>query len=232
MHRPQKPDRSGKAPPGRLGSETVGRPVNGIAHELNNLLTAVLGHGEIIAAAATRGEAVSQSARRIRTAATRAAELVRRLLAISRRDDSQRRILNLNEVVRDTLAELKPVLGAGIQTETRLCGQAALIEADPDLMEQMVSNLCLNAQGAMSRGGRLTLETTVVHLEKLGEGEDAAIEPGTYVTFAVHDTGAEFDGEVRAPRFRRVVATRKLTSGNGPSWRRCAGSWSSTAGGS
>lgn len=187
--------------------DAVGRLAGGVAHEFNNVLTAILGYSEIIAADVSPEHPVAEHAARIKRATERAAQLVRQLLALGRREVVQPRSLCLNQVVTDTLRKLRPALGEHIQVETLLDPGLGLVRADPGQMELLLTNLSMHAREAMPQGGKLTIETTSVTLDDGAADALESVAPGRYVTLAVRDTGPGMDAETRAHLFEPFFMT-------------------------
>lgn len=195
--------------------EAVGQLAGGVAHEFNNLLTAILGYSEVIAASTAADHVAARHATRIRESVTRAAELVRKLLAFGRKQMVQPRQLDLNDTVRETLRILRPVLGRGIRLETHLHEALGPVQADPDQLELLLTNLCLNAREAMPSGGTLTVETTMIELNEPASDGHAHVTPGSYVSLAVHDTGCGMDEATRARVFEPFFTTKDASEGAG-----------------
>jgi PAS domain S-box-containing protein len=195
--------------------EAIGRLAGGVAHEFNNVLAAILGHNEIVAAAVPYDHPIADHIGRIKTSTERAAQLVRQLLAFSRRQVVQPCLLNLNNVVAETVQMLRPLLGEHIRVETRLEPALGLVRADPAQIELLITNLSMNARDAMPDGGTLTLEATALNLEEPAPGEHESVVPGRYVTLAVHDTGRGLDAAARAHLFEPFFTTKAAGEGSG-----------------
>ena len=196
--------------------EGIGRLAGGVAHDFNNLLTAIIGFTDLIIERLDPLDAVADDVREIRKAADRAAALTRQLLAFSRRQFMEPRVLDINEVVTGLIRMLPRLIGEHIETTTRLAPHLGRIRADPSQMDQMLVNLVLNARDAMPAGGRLTVETANVDLDdEQVAAEGLTIEPGRYVMLAISDTGVGMDAAVRARAFEPFFTTKPKGKGTG-----------------
>jgi signal transduction histidine kinase/ActR/RegA family two-component response regulator len=168
--------------------ESVVQLAGGIAHDFNNLLTAILGSAEILLENPTLDRAGRDDVDQIRKAATRAAQLTHQLLAFSRRQVLQPRLLDLNELVHNMGRLLRRVLGDGVELEISLAPSLAPVLGDRAQLEQSIVDLALRARDAMPAGGRLRLATAPV---EIGEARpDAGLRPGRYSALEIRDTGA------------------------------------------
>jgi signal transduction histidine kinase/CheY-like chemotaxis protein len=194
--------------------EAVGRLAGGVAHDFNNLLTAIIGYSELIEKRA-KGETL-EHAQLIRKAGEQAAALTRQLLAFSRKQILDPRVLDLNALVRDMEKLLQRVIGEGIKIEIETAAQLARVRADPNQLEQVLLNLGVNGRDAMPRGGTLRIMTQDVILTP---GEIAArgidVDPGRYVALIVSDTGLGMDAETRARIFEPFFTTKGPGKGTG-----------------
>ena len=198
--------------------EAVGRLAGGIAHDLNNMLTTIVGYSMFLEQSlAEDDENRRADVAEIRKAADRSAALTRSLLAFARRELIRPQPLDLNEVVRDTERVLRPALGESIVVETRLTALEPTVFADRGRLEQVVLNLALNARDAMPTGGRLTITTENVVLGP----EDAARHPGTeiisgpYVRMVITDTGHGMDPPTLSRIFEPFFTTKDVGEGTG-----------------
>ena len=193
--------------------EAVGRLAGGIAHDFNNLLTAVSGYTELLLARLPEGDAGREHALEIRHAGQRAAALTHQLLAFSRRQVLEPRVLDLNAVISDMEKMLRRVIGEDIELTASLEPALWRAKADPSQIEQAILNLVVNARDAMPRGGRLTIETGNVELD--GNYADASPRPGSHVMLAVSDTGVGMSAELQARLFEPFFTTKELGKGTG-----------------
>jgi two-component system cell cycle sensor histidine kinase/response regulator CckA len=187
--------------------ESLGRIAGGVAHDFNNLLTAIIGYSEAIE---RRGGEAEADAQEILRAADRAGDLVRQLLAFSRRQILEQRVLDLNVVVRDAVQMLRRTLGEHIDVVAALDDDLRPVRADPGQLQQVVVNLAVNARDAMPAGGVLTLETRNVLL-----GDDAPVPAGAYVQLIVADTGAGMTEDVLEHAFEPFFTTKSAGEGTG-----------------
>jgi len=190
--------------------EAVGRLAGGIAHDFNNLLTAILGYSELALADAPGGSSLHSKIAEIHRAGERASNLTRQLLAFSRRQVLQPRLVDLNQVVGEVGGMLRRLLGDDIDLALRLEADLAPVRADPGQLEQVLVNLAVNARDAMPEGGTLTLET-----RNLEGRETDASAPGPRVRLAVHDTGVGMDPETLSRVFEPFFTTKGPGKGTG-----------------
>jgi signal transduction histidine kinase/CheY-like chemotaxis protein len=194
--------------------EAVGRLAGGVAHDFNNQLTAILGYTELLARRG--GEAAARhDLEQIRKAATQAATLTRQLLAFSRKQVLQARVLSPNAVVHDMRSILSRMLGEDVQLEIVLAPDAGNVRTDPGQLQQVIMNLAVNARDAMPHGGRLTLETSNVTLDETYARSHVEVKPGAYVMLAVSDTGCGMSEEVRQHLFEPFFTTKEHGKGTG-----------------
>ena len=196
--------------------EAVGRLAGGIAHDFNNLLTAIGGYGQLALAALSGDEArVRRQLEELLRAADRAAALTRQLLAFSRRQVLQPRLLDLNAVVGEVESMLARLIGADIELVTALDSELGRTNADPSQIEQVVVNLAVNARDAMPDGGRLLIETANAELGEDFTARHVGSRPGPYVSLTVADTGQGMDAETAARVFEPFFTTKDHTAGTG-----------------
>ncbi len=195
--------------------EAVGRLAGGVAHDFNNLLMLIKGYSELLAERGRADETVRRYAVEIDGAADRATALTRQLLAFSRRQVLEPRVLDLNDVVRDVQKMLVRLIGEDIELATRLEPTVGRVRVDPGQLEQVILNLAVNARDAMPRGGRLTIETSDVVLDDGYARQHNGVQPGAYVMLAMSDTGAGMSEEVRAHIFEPFYTTKEKGKGTG-----------------
>ncbi len=183
--------------------EAVGRLAGGIAHDFNNLLTAISGYSEFLAAG-IEDERLKRHAEEIKKAAARAAALTGQLLAFSRRQVLQPRVLNLNAVISDMDSLLRRLIGEDVELVVILEPALANVQADPTQVEQVIVNLAVNARDAMPHGGSVTIETANVETEK-----------GAFVELRLTDTGVGMTEDERQQLFDPFFTTKEGGTGLG-----------------
>src|SRR5579862_4182736 len=195
--------------------EAVGRLAGGIAHDFNNLLTVIKGYTELALIRAKGMPELRSDIERIEDASERAAGLVRQLLAFSRRQVMQPKILDLNGIVVGLDKLLRRLMDEDIEMVTIANDSIGAIKADPGQIEQVIMNLVVNARDAMPDGGRLTVETANVELDALYARDHASVKPGRYVMLAVSDTGIGMSAETVAHIFEPFYTTKENGRGTG-----------------
>ena len=195
--------------------EAVGRLAGGIAHDFNNLLTIIKGYTELGLTRAKSQPEIRADLERIEDASERAAGLVRQLLAFSRRQVLQPKVLDLNGIVVGLDKLLRRLMNEDIEMKTIVAKDLGTIKADPGQVEQVIMNLVVNARDAMPDGGRLTVETENVELDEAYAKDHAAVRPGRYVMLAVSDTGVGMSADTIAHIFEPFYTTKESGRGTG-----------------
>ena len=196
--------------------EAVGRLAGGVAHDINNALTSVLGYADLILSSTEPHDPFHESAREIKEGALRAASITSQLLAFSRKQLIRPQVVDLNEVVSNLARMLGPLIGEDITLQLALSGQPIWVRVDPTQMEQVILNLAINARDAMPKGGRLLLETSLVNLdESYGREHGISLTPGAYARLTVSDTGMGMDEETRQRIFEPFFTTKERGKGTG-----------------
>jgi two-component system cell cycle sensor histidine kinase/response regulator CckA len=195
--------------------EAVGRLAGGIAHDFNNLLTVISGNCELAQFILDPSAPARENVDEIRNAATRAAALTRQLLAFSRRQIMEFKVIDLNAVLRDLEGMLRRMIGEDIDLQLSLADDLASVKADPAQIEQVVLNLAVNARDAMPAGGRLTIETTNLVLDEQYGRSHIDVPPGPYVGLFVSDTGGGMPPEVLSQIFEPFFTTKGKGRGTG-----------------
>jgi two-component system, cell cycle sensor histidine kinase and response regulator CckA len=194
--------------------EAVGQLASGVAHDFNNLLTIIKGYSSMLLER-NPDSPDAHPAKEIQQAADRAASLTHQLLAFSRKQTLQPRVLDLNTIVHGLEMMLRRVLTENVELVIRTAPELGLIKADPVQMEQVLINLAVNARDAMPKGGRLTIATAPRHVTKdSGEGE-SLLRAGDYVTLSVSDSGMGMDAATRARIFEPFFTTKEVGKGTG-----------------
>ena len=203
--------------------EAVGRLAGGVAHDFNNILTAISGYTELMLRKLAASDPLSRLAEQIRQAAERASGLTRQLLAFSRKQALQPRILDLSNVVSDIEKMLRRLIGEDVELHTIRGAAVGNVKADPAQVEQVIMNLAVNARDAMPKGGKLIIEVARVTLSEEYARRYADVRPGEYVMLAVTDTGTGMTDEVKAHIFEPFFTTKPQGKGTGLGLATCYG---------
>jgi two-component system cell cycle sensor histidine kinase/response regulator CckA len=195
--------------------EAVGMLAGGVAHDFNNLLTIITGYSQLILNNLKENDPNRHSAEQIMKAGERAAALTKQLLAFSRRQVLQLRVLDLNRLVTSLGAMLQRLIGEDIDLRLSLKPDLGRVNADPGQVEQVIMNLVVNARDAMPKGGVLTLETANVELDSRYADRHVAVKPGPYVMMAVSDNGTGMDTATKARLFEPFFTTKGSGKGTG-----------------
>ena len=195
--------------------EAIGRLAGGVAHDFNNLLTAIVGYGDMADRRVVAGDPLHGYLAEIRRAAERATALTRQLLAFSRRQVLQVRVVNPADSVREMEGMLRRLIPEHVHIVSALPEHTGRVKADPGQLEQVILNLALNARDAMPLGGKLTIETGNAELDEAYARSHPGVSAGRYVQIAVSDNGAGMDGETRARLFEPFFTTKELGRGTG-----------------
>jgi PAS domain S-box-containing protein len=196
--------------------EAVGRLAGGIAHDFNNLLTVINGYSELALQRLQPGDALARNLEEIKRAGDRAASLTRQLLAFSRKQVLQPKVLDLNVLVSDLEKMLRRVIGEDVDLRTVLKPKLGRVDADPGQIEQVIMNLVVNARDAMPDGGQLTIETENAYLtEEYARQHIFTGKPGPYVMLAVSDNGSGMNDETKARLFEPFFTTKDQGKGTG-----------------
>jgi two-component system cell cycle sensor histidine kinase/response regulator CckA len=196
--------------------EAIGRLAGGVAHDFNNMLTGIIGYADLLLLSLNRDHPLVGKVEEIKKAGKRAASLTQQLLAFSRKQMLQPKVLDLNLVVNDLKKMLQRLIGEDIELETHLESNLFRVKVDPNQMGQVLMNLVVNARDAMARGGRITIETANVVLDQAyGRKKGVSLQPGPYVLLEVRDTGIGMDPETRSHIFEPFFTTKELGKGTG-----------------
>jgi two-component system cell cycle sensor histidine kinase/response regulator CckA len=195
--------------------EAVGRLAGGVAHDFNNLLTVINSYTDMVSESLGLEHPDRELLSEIRQAGERAATLTRQLLAFSRKQVLQPRVVNLNALLRELLRLLRRLIGEDVELDLLPDASLGPTEIDPGQFEQAIINLAVNARDAMPHGGRLTIETREIEEEGDGAGHPPGVPSGRYVSVAVTDTGHGMDDQTRARIFEPFFTTKRPGEGTG-----------------
>lgn len=196
--------------------EAIGRLSAGVAHDFNNLLSVILGYSSLLIAKYQHDESLMRSLSDIRDAGNRAASLTKQLLAFSRQQVMEAKVISLNDVVEDVDKMLRRLAGEDIEVVTRLEPNLPLVKVDPAQMSQVILNLAVNARDAMPDGGEIRLETSLAYVsDEQEDAHQAQIPAGSYVVLKVSDTGTGIDEKVRQRIFEPYFTTKEMGKGTG-----------------
>ena len=195
--------------------EAIGRLAGGVAHDFNNLLSVVAGRSQLLLLHLASHDPNRRDVELIQKSAERAAKLTRQLLAFSRKQVLEPKIVDLSAVVSTVEPFLRRLLGEDIELAVSSHEGLGRVRADPGQIEQVILNLAINARDAMPRGGRLTIETANVELDETYARHRAEVRPGPHVMLAVTDTGVGMDATTLARLFEPFFTTKEPGTGTG-----------------
>jgi two-component system cell cycle sensor histidine kinase/response regulator CckA len=195
--------------------EAIGRLSGGIAHDFNNLLNVISGYTELLSEQLDGTGSPYKHTQQIKKAADRAASLIRQLLAFSRQQVVEMKMLDINKVVEEMAKLLLPLIGKHIDLHTRLGPGLGQVRADQGQIEQIIMNLAVNARDAMPEGGELIMETKNVSVDEAFASRHPPMIPGEYVTLIVSDTGVGMDTQTLARIFEPFFTTKEQGKGTG-----------------
>ena len=198
-----------------LKMEAIGQLAGGIAHDFNNLLTAIIGYAALASGSVPDNSLLQSDLREVLKAGEQAASLTRQLLAFSRKQLLQPRVLDLNDVVADTREMLRHLIREDIGLVTVLAPDLGLVKADPGQLRQVIVNLAVNARDAMPQGGTLTLKTANVDLDEAYARQNLDVAAGPYVMLTVSDDGIGMTEQVRSHIFEPFFTTKEEGKGTG-----------------
>ncbi len=195
--------------------EAVGRLAGGVAHDFNNLLMVISGYAEVVLASLGPDHQLREKALAIQQASDRATTLTRQLLAFSRKQLLELKVVDVNAIVADMERLLRPLIGENVQFITSLTSDAAHTRADAGQLEQVLMNLVVNAKDAMPTGGTLTIESEKIVVDENHRRGPTFIRPGHYVMLSVSDTGMGMDRETQSRIFEPFFTTKEKGKGTG-----------------
>jgi PAS domain S-box len=195
--------------------EAIGRLAGGVAHDFNNLLTVISIQSQLSVLGLREGDPLRENLQEIEKAADRAADLTRQLLAFSRHQILEMKVLNLNFIVSDLEKMLHRIIGEDLELASILADDLGMVKVDPGQMEQVIVNLAVNAKDAMPQGGQLTIETTNVELDGGYTRTHMGVVPGAYVMLSITDTGVGMTREIKEQIFDPFFTTKEKGKGTG-----------------
>lgn len=195
--------------------EAVGRLAGGVAHDFNNILTAILGYSSMLLQEKKLDGDTAEQLKEIAKAADRASHLTRQLLTFSRKQAMQPKALNLNAVLRGISPMLRRLINESIMLEIAESAELPPVFADEAMMEQVILNLAVNARDAMPKGGRISVATSAVELTEAQASHNPEARAGSFVCLAVHDTGCGMSPSVQAQIFEPFFTTKQPGEGTG-----------------
>jgi signal transduction histidine kinase/ActR/RegA family two-component response regulator len=195
--------------------EAVGRLAGGVAHDFNNLLTVITGYSDMLLASTDLKPAQRTALEEIRRSAERGGALTHQLLAFSRRQPLEARLVRINDLILQIEKLLRRLIGEDIELVTIPAASQDVVEADPGRLEQVIMNLVVNARDAMPDGGKLTIETGVAHLSEVFSAKQLGVPPGQYVVVSISDTGVGMDEATQSHMFEPFFTTKNPGRGTG-----------------
>jgi signal transduction histidine kinase len=195
--------------------EAIGRLSGGVAHDFNNLLGVIIGYSELVEERLNPDDPLRPKIEEIKKAGERGASLTRQLLAFSRQQVLEPKILNLNSVVADIQKMLQRLIGEDIELVMKCDPNLALVKADRGQIEQVIMNLAVNARDSMPNGGKLRIETTNIDLDEFYARQHPTLVPGAYVMLMVTDTGIGMEPETQTHIFEPFFTTKAPGKGTG-----------------
>jgi CheY-like chemotaxis protein len=195
--------------------ESVGRLAGGVAHDFNNMLGVILGHAEIALEKVDPLQPLHDDLEEIHKAAERSASLTRQLLAFARKQTAAPKVLDLNQTVRRMLAMLERLIGEDVQLVWKPAADLWSVKMDPSQIDQILTNLCINARDAIANVGTVSIETENSEIDKEYYGDHPGAVPGEYVLLAVRDDGRGMDKEMLSHLFEPFFTTKEAGKGTG-----------------
>jgi CheY-like chemotaxis protein len=195
--------------------EAVGRLAGGIAHDFNNLLTVIKGYNQLSLLDLGENDPLWGNIQEIQKATQRAADLTRQLLAFSRRQILDLKVLDMNALLKDLNKMLRRIIGEDIELVFLLTEDLGRVKIDPGQFEQMILNLAVNARDAMPSGGKLTFETANIELDEEYARTHINVNPGPYVQLSITDTGVGIPFDIKEKVFEPFFTTKDQGKGTG-----------------
>ena len=195
--------------------DSIGRLAGGVAHDFNNLLAVVLGHTELIAAQMTEDDPIAENVAEIRSATERSVHLTRQLLGFASKQPNAPRVVELNDVVADILRLLRRIIGEGVDVRWIPDAAAWPVKIDPTQLDQILTNLCVNARDAMRGTGHITITTSNVALDSAFMKANPGSRAGEFAVLRVEDSGSGMDAAVLSHVFEPFFTTKPRGRGTG-----------------
>ena len=195
--------------------ESVGRLAGGVAHDFNNMLAVILGNVEMALDSMPEDQPLHAELTEVRKAAERSADLTRQLLAFARKQAVEPRMLDLNATVNGMLRMIQRLIGENVELIWRPGDDLWPVKMDPSQLDQILTNLCVNARDAIADVGRISIETSNFVLDEMAAAELADAVPGDYVRLVVGDSGSGMDKETLSHLFEPFFTTKALGKGTG-----------------
>ena len=195
--------------------ESIGRLAAGIAHDFNNVLSVIIGYTDLLLTTVPADDPIYEKIKRIHDSGSNAATLTRQLLAFSRKQVLEKKVISINTIIRNFLKILGKMVGENIVITTCLSDAPCTVEADPGQIEQIIMNLIVNAKDAMPGGGEIIIETAEIRLDEHYVNKHIEIKPGQYVLMTISDTGEGMDNDVLSKIFDPFFTTKELGKGTG-----------------
>jgi len=195
--------------------ESIGRLAAGIAHDFNNVLSVIIGYSELLLAAIPANDPSHDKIKAIYDAGSKAAILTRQILAFSRKQILEKKVISVNTIIRNFQKILGKMVGEDIVITTHLSAKSCTVEADPGQIEQIIMNLIVNARDAMPDGGEIIIETDEIQIDESYLDKHKEFKPGKYVLLAISDTGEGMDEDILSKIFDPFFTTKELGKGTG-----------------
>jgi two-component system, cell cycle sensor histidine kinase and response regulator CckA len=195
--------------------EAVGRLAGGVAHDFNNMLTAINGYTDLTLRKLYQNDPLCKNLEEVKKAADRASGLTSQLLAFSRKQIMETKVLDLNAIISDMNMMLPRLIGEDIKINMSLAADLGQIKADPGQIEQVIVNLVVNARDAMPDGGILTIKTSNVMMDEKLVQRYVSVQPGSHILLSISDTGCGMDEETQQKIFEPFFTTKELGKGTG-----------------
>ncbi|MCX6907967.1 MAG: PAS domain S-box protein, partial [Verrucomicrobia bacterium] len=203
--------------------EAIGRLAGGIAHDFNNILTVISGYATMLSKRLENNPGLRREADEIQSSAERAATLTRQLLALSRKQLLNPKVLDLNAIVGGIERMLRRLIGEDVELRIQLDESIGSVKVDPGQIEQVIMNLTINARDAMPSGGKLTIQTASVVQERPAQLSEGGIPSGRYTAIIVTDTGTGMNEDVKSHLFEPFFTTKGRDKGTGLGLATCHG---------